>query len=163
MMRFLSLLAVVAVAFAAAPKPTPLNDAAIEAAIRAKFAKSKISEEHFKVSVKSGVAQIEGKTDVPQRKGVATRLAKTGGARQVVNNIQVGEAARKKLSDRLAKARETRAAQSATSQTATSVSSKSASQPQTQAAPPPKAATVAPAPAVASSEPAPLKRMQIKH
>jgi BON domain-containing protein len=158
MMRFLSLLAVVAVAFAAAPKPAPLNDAAIEATIRAKFAKSKISEEHFKVSVKSGVAQIEGKTDIPQRKGVATRLAKSGGARQVVNNVQVGEAARKKLSDRLAKARETRAAQ-----TAAPVSSKSASQPQTQAAPPPKTATVTPAPAAASSEPAPLKRMQIKH
>ena len=58
------------------------------------------------MSVKSGIATLEGKTDVPQRKGVATRLAKSGGAREVVNKIQISEAARKKLSDRLQKARE---------------------------------------------------------
>jgi hypothetical protein len=150
-MRTLFLCLAAAVAFAAAPKPAaPLNDAAIEANIRAKFAKSKIAEEHFKVSVKSGIAQIEGKTDIPQRKGVATRLAKTGGARQVVNNIQVGEAARKKLSDRLAKARETRAA------------SKSTPKPPSQTSPPAKTPAVATS-AAPPEEPAALKRMQIKH
>jgi hypothetical protein len=96
-------------AFAAAPKvaskPAPASDAVIEAAIRAKFAKSKISVENFRVSVKSGVAVIEGKTEIPQRKGVATRLAKTGGAREVVNKIEVSEAARKKMADRLQKGR----------------------------------------------------------
>jgi hypothetical protein len=156
-MRSLLLLVAAAVAFAAPPKPAPLNDAAIEAAIRAKFAKSKISEEHFKVSVKSGVALIEGKTDIPQRKGVATRLAKTGGAREVVNKIQIGEAARKKMSDRLAAGRERR-----TAKTAAPEGSKSAPKPPSQTSPPAKAAAVAPPPAVASAEPAPLKRMQIK-
>jgi hypothetical protein len=157
-MRSLLFLVAAAVAFAASPKPAPSNDAAIEANIRARFAKSKISEEHFKVSVKSGVALIEGKTDIPQRKGVATRLAKTGGAREVVNKIQVGEAARKKMSDRLAAAREKRAAKAAVPG-----GSKSTSKPPAQTSPPTKAAAIAPPPAVASAEPAPLKRMQIKH
>ena len=129
-MRSLLFLVAAAMAFAASPKPAPVSDAAIEANIRAKFAKSKISEEHFKVSVKSGVALIEGKTDIPQRKGVATRLAKTGGAREVVNKIQVGEAARKKMSDRLAAARDKRAAKASVP-----VSSKSTSKPPAQTSP----------------------------
>lgn len=107
-MRVALLLLAAAVAFAAAPKATPPSDAVIEAAIRAKFAKSKISQDQFRVSVKSGVATLEGSTGVPQRKGVATRLAKTGGAREVINRIQISEAARKKLSDRLQKARESK-------------------------------------------------------
>ena len=156
-MRSLLCVVAAAVAFAASPKPAPVNDAAIEANIRAKFAKSKIAEEHFKVSVKSGVAQLEGKTDIPQRKGVATRLAKTGGARQVVNNIQVGEAARKKLSDRLAKARETRAV------TAASSNSKSTPKPSAQTSPPAKTAAVTPSTPAEPEGPTPLKRMQIKH
>lgn len=157
-MRSLLFVVVAAVVFAAPQKPAPLNDAAIEANIRAKFSKSKISEEHFKVSVKSGVALIEGKTDIPQRKGVATRLAKTGGAREVVNKIQVGEAARKKLSDRLAKARESRAAK-----TAAPSNSKSTSKPPAQTSPPAKVAAVTTPATVGPAEPAPLKRMQIKH
>jgi hypothetical protein len=107
-MPLILLLLLVSSTFAAAPKPAPASDAVIEAAIRAKFAKSKISADNFRVSVKAGVALIEGRTDVPQRKGVATRLARTGGAREVVNKIQIGDAARKKLSDRLQKARETK-------------------------------------------------------
>ncbi len=125
-------------AFAATPKP----DAAIEAAIRAKFAKSKISADNFRVSVKSGVAVLEGRTDIPQRKGAATRLAKTGGAREVVNKIQVGEAGRKKLVDRLQKARDTKAKPKAPAPTTASAAI-------TPAAPP-------------QSEPAPIPRMQIK-
>lgn len=99
-----------------AAHPTPKaavpaqSDATVEAAIRAKFAKSKIDAEHFRVSVKSGIATIEGKTDIPQRKGVATRLAKTGGAKAVVNNIQVSEAAKQKMAARLQQARDKRAA-----------------------------------------------------
>lgn len=162
-MRAVLLLLVACASFAAAPpKQAPLNDATVEANIRAKFAKSKISEDHFRVSVKSGVALIEGKTDIPQRKGVATRLAKNGGAREVVNKIQISEAARKKLADRLQKAREKH----------TSVKTPSSPKP---AAQPPAAHTSTPAPAakptsasappassVASSEPPPLRRMQIK-
>src|ERR1039457_521306 len=61
---------------AAAPKK---SDKEIEAAIRAKFAKSKINADKFTVHVQGGVATIEGHTEVVQHKGVATRLAKTGG------------------------------------------------------------------------------------
>src|SRR5262245_24566513 len=70
----------------AAAKGQPAkSDASIEAAIRAKLAASKISTDHFTVHVQGGVATLEGKTDVVQHKGTATRLAKTGGA-VAVNN-----------------------------------------------------------------------------
>lgn len=86
-------------------KPAAKSDAAIEAAIRAKFAKSKISADKFEVRVQGGVAVIEGRTGVVQRKGVATRLARSGGAASVDNRIQVSEAARRKAADNLAKGR----------------------------------------------------------
>lgn len=116
MRKLLSALAFV-VAFAglsqaatAAGKPAPvasktLPDAQIERTIRAKFAKSKISVERFTVTVQNGVATIEGKTNVIQHKGVATRLAKSGGALAVKNNIQVSEAAKAKAAARLAQNR----------------------------------------------------------
>jgi hypothetical protein len=149
-MRAALLFLVASVAFATAPKAPPASDAVIEAAIRAKFAKSKISEDQFRVSVKSGIATLEGKTEVPQRKGVATRLAKTGGAREVVNKIQISEAARKKLSDRLQKARETR--------------SKTAPKPvQRVSSGTTQAATAPVVPQPAAPAPAPLRRMEIKH
>jgi hypothetical protein len=80
-------------------------DAQIERTIRAKFLKSKINADHFTVSVQSGVATIEGKTGVIQHKGVATRLAKTGGALAVQNHIQISEAAKEKAAARLAQYR----------------------------------------------------------
>src|SRR5258708_22325748 len=61
-----------------------LTDTQLEATIRAKFAKSKIHEDKFTVRVQGGVAHIDGKTDVLQHKGVATRMARTAGA--VVDN-----------------------------------------------------------------------------
>jgi len=148
-MRAALIFLLASVSFAApktAPKSAPASDAVVEAAIRAKFAKSKINEDKFQVSVRSGVATIEGKTDVPQRKGVATRLAKTGGAREVVNKVQIGEAARKKLSDRLQKAREAKPPNNkAVPKSATNV-----------ATPPPvKTASAQVAP--------PIRRMEIKH
>lgn len=85
-----------------APPPRGLPDAAIEQAIKAKLAKSKIGADHFTVKVHNGIAVWEGKTDVMQHKGAATRMAKTAGATAVVNNIQISEAARKKAADRLA-------------------------------------------------------------
>ncbi len=91
-----------------APKRPPAakpNDATIEAAIRAKFAKSKINEDKFQVRVQGGVAVIEGRTDVIQHKGVATRLAKSGGAVAVNNHIQISEAAHQKAAKNLATGR----------------------------------------------------------
>jgi hypothetical protein len=51
------------------------------------------------------VATIEGKTDVIQHKGTATRMAKTGGAIAVNNHIQIGDAARQKAANNLEQGR----------------------------------------------------------
>ena len=60
--------------------PASQNDAQLEAAIRARLARSKIASDKFQVRVQGGVATIEGRTGVIQHKGVATRLAKSAGA-----------------------------------------------------------------------------------
>jgi len=83
-----------------------LPDAQIEQNIRAKFTKSKINVEHFTVSVKDGIATISGKTNVIQHKGVATRLARNGGALAVQNHIQVSDEARAKAAAKLARYRD---------------------------------------------------------
>src|SRR5689334_8764344 len=73
---------------AAAHSQAKLTDSQLEAAIRARFARSKIDADHFKVHVQGGVATIEGHTDVIQHKGVATRMAKNAGALAVTNKIE---------------------------------------------------------------------------
>lgn len=80
-------------------------DAQIERTIRARLARSKVGADHFTVSVKDGVATFEGKTNVIQHKGVATRMAKTSGAVAVQNHIQISEEARAKAAARLARYR----------------------------------------------------------
>src|SRR5258706_3930557 len=80
---------------------TAQEDKAIEAVIRAKLEKSKVGKDGFKVHVQGGVATWEGTTDVVQHKGVATRMAKTAGAKAVVNNIKVSDAAKEKASENL--------------------------------------------------------------
>jgi hypothetical protein len=114
--RFAAALLLVSTAiWAADPKPAPppakshapakpvkattapaRSDAQIEADIRARFARSKINAEKFQVRVQGGVATIEGRTDVIQHKGVATRMAKAGGAVAVNNRVQISDAARQK-------------------------------------------------------------------
>ena len=90
----------------ALPLSSPgLTDAQLEAAIRAKFAKSKINADNFQVHVQGGVATIEGRTDVIQHKGVATRLAKSAGALAVNNHVQASDAARQRAAANLAKGR----------------------------------------------------------
>jgi len=81
------------------------SDAQIEADIRARLAKSKIHTDGFTVRVQGGVATLEGHTDVVQHKGVAIRLARSGGALAVNNKIQVSDAARKKAAENLEKGR----------------------------------------------------------
>lgn len=90
-------------------RPASLSDAGIEREIRARFQKSKIRTEGFTVTVAGGVATIQGKTSVIQRKGTATRLAKLGGARSVVNRIEVDEAALERAKGNLEKGRRKRA------------------------------------------------------
>ena len=65
------------------------TDAQIDATIRAKLAKSKIGKDGFKFHVQRGVVTWEGSTNVMQHKGSATRMARSAGAVQVVNNIHV--------------------------------------------------------------------------
>jgi BON domain len=81
--------------------PGAQQDRALESAIKAKLAKSKIAADGFTVRVQGGVAYWDGVTSVIQHKGTATRMAKTAGARQVVNNIKITDAARKKAADNL--------------------------------------------------------------
>ncbi len=87
-----------------APSKPRISDAQLEAAIRAKFAKSK-SANKFTVHVQGGVATIEGKTDIVQHKGGATRMAKSAGALAVNNHVEVSEAAKKKAGDNLEQGR----------------------------------------------------------
>ncbi len=90
---------------AAATGGARLSDAELEKAIQARFANSKIAVNRFTVRVQGGVATLEGRTDVLQHKGTATRLAKAAGARKVVNRIEVSEKARQKASASLAQGR----------------------------------------------------------
>lgn len=94
---------------ATAPRPAAatanrprMSDAEVERVIRAKLAKSKIGKDGFTVHVKGGVVTWEGATNVTQHKGAATRMARTAGAAQVVNNIKISDAARQKAAGNLA-------------------------------------------------------------
>ena len=86
------------------PAPT-MPDAQLEKAIQERFAKSKIAVNKFQVRVQGGTATIEGRTDVIQHKGTATRLAKVVGATAVVNKVQLSDQARQKASGQLATGR----------------------------------------------------------
>jgi hypothetical protein len=87
------------------PVKPHLTDAQLEAVIRAKFAKSKINADKFTVHVQGGVASIEGKTDVMQHKGTATRMARTAGAVAVSNHVQISDAAKAKAAGNLEQGR----------------------------------------------------------
>lgn len=82
--------------FAASPKTETLPDTVLQQKIQEKFSKSKAGGGKFTVKVQAGVAYLSGKADVVQHKGAATRMAKTAGAKRVVNNIVVSEAAKQK-------------------------------------------------------------------
>ena len=82
-----------------------LSDAQLEAVIRAKFAKSKINADGFTVRVQGGVATVDGKTDVLQHKGTATRMCRTAGAVVVNNRVQISDAARQKAAGNLQEGR----------------------------------------------------------
>ncbi len=82
-----------------------LSDAQMEAVIHAKLAKSKMANEGWTFHVHNKTVTWEGKTNIIQHKGAATRMAHTAGATQVVNNIKIGEEARKKAAAKFALAR----------------------------------------------------------
>lgn len=82
----------------------PVSDSQIQQTLQTKLAKSKIGKDGFRFHVARGVVTWEGSTNVVQHKGAATRMAKTAGATQVVNNIQVSAAAKAKAAKSLKKA-----------------------------------------------------------
>jgi hypothetical protein len=91
-----------------APAPqgvTAPQDVQIEAEIRARLAKSVIGKDGFTVHVQGGVAYWDGTTEVVQHKGAATRMAKSAGARKVVNQIKIGDAAKQKAAGNLEQGR----------------------------------------------------------
>ena len=57
------------------------------------------------VRVQGGVAYWEGATGVVQHKGAATRMAKSSGAKRVVNNIKISDEAKEKAADNLEQGR----------------------------------------------------------
>ena len=106
MMRFALVLAIASVAFAAAPKPRLQR-----CRRRSRHTGQVCQVEDLRGSLPSvseiGCCHIwKARPTFRSAKALRRDLAKSGGAREVVNKIQIGEAARKKLSDRLQKARE---------------------------------------------------------
>lgn len=69
-----------------------VGDAQLESTIRTKLSKSKIGKDGFRFHVQRGVVTWEGTTAIGQHKGAATRMARTSGAVQVINNIRVSGA-----------------------------------------------------------------------
>jgi len=67
----------------------PVSDAQLEATIKTKLNKSKIGKDGFHFKVQRGVVTWEGTTNIGQHKGAATRMARSSGAVQVINNIKV--------------------------------------------------------------------------
>ncbi len=107
-LALLSLVGSVAtVAGASTPKTAPaashmrVSDPELDRLIHMKLAKSKIGKDGFTAKVKNGIVTWEGSTNVIQHKGAATRMARTAGAVQVVNNIKISDAARQKASGNL--------------------------------------------------------------
>jgi len=74
---------------AAAPPHAAISDEQLEATIKTKLGKSKIGKDGFKFKVQRGIVTWEGTTNIAQHKGSATRMARTSGAVQVINNIKV--------------------------------------------------------------------------
>ena len=90
----------------AKPAAPPVNrsDAEINTMLKAKLARSKIGADGFKFSVQGGIVYIDGRTEIPQHKGAATRMARTSGAKAVVNRIVVGDGAKQRTTANLKKA-----------------------------------------------------------
>lgn len=105
MKKLVTIIVLCAASLLSAATPTPAgarrSDLEVEAAIKAKLAKSKIGKDGFQVHVKNGIATWQGTTQVMQHKGAATRMAKTAGAIQVVNNIKISDEAKQKAAGNL--------------------------------------------------------------
>ncbi len=108
LIRCSALVALALTVWAAVPaketKPGAPRDEELRQAILARIAKSKSAADGWQVSVRGGVATITGTTSVAQRKGSATRMAKSAGAREVINRIQISKEGREKAAATLRRA-----------------------------------------------------------
>jgi osmotically-inducible protein OsmY len=73
----------------AAQSRAAVSDEQLEATIKTKLTKSKIGKDGFHFKVQRGIVTWEGNTSIGQHKGAATRMARSSGAAQVINNIKV--------------------------------------------------------------------------
>jgi osmotically-inducible protein OsmY len=105
MNKLIAIILISAASLLSAAPPTAAgarrSDLEIESTIKTKLAKSKIGKDGFQVHVKNGIATWQGTTQVVQHKGAATRMAKTAGAIQVVNNIKISDDAKRKAAGNL--------------------------------------------------------------
>src|SRR5689334_20189166 len=105
MNKLITILLLSAASLLSAATPTTAgarrSDLEIEATIKAKLAKSKIGKDGIQVHVKNGIATWQGTTNVMQHKGAATRMARTAGAVQVVNNIKISDEAKERAAGNL--------------------------------------------------------------
>jgi hypothetical protein len=157
---FITLFPVTAVAAAGAPKPSVANrtDAQIDSDFRMRLGRSKLAGEGIQIRVKGGVATLTGKTNVIQHKGSATRMAKSAGAHQVVNQIEISAAARELAAAKMA----ANVNRSNTLPSKPAVTGHAAST----SAPPNSGGTTAASaatPAASSPAPPPVRRAQIQH
>jgi len=84
MLRFLAFLVVGVLLWAGAPE-----DAAIPAKLKQKLSRSKLNSDGLQYKFQNGVFEWSGTVQIPQRKGAATRMAKSAGVKHVVNRITV--------------------------------------------------------------------------
>jgi hypothetical protein len=98
---------ILVVSAAQAPPAKAMSDDSIRQAILKRFAASKIGANGFQVEVKNGIATLRGQAGVAQHKGVATRLAKLAGAREVDNQITISPAAKQRMQEAFQKRRST--------------------------------------------------------
>ncbi|MGI9035309.1 MAG: BON domain-containing protein [Pyrinomonadaceae bacterium] len=67
----------------------PTDDAGIQTCINEKLGKSKMASEGFAATVSGGTATFTGSTKVAGHKGGVSGIAKSCGAKSVVNNITI--------------------------------------------------------------------------
>lgn len=70
-------------------KTVPTDDAGIQQCIQERLSKTKMAGEGFQVAVSGGAATFTGSTKVAGHKGGVSGLAKSCGAKSVVNNITI--------------------------------------------------------------------------
>ena len=67
------------------------EDALIASRLKSKMARSKLKSDGLHYRVDGGTVEWSGTVKIPQRKGAATRMAKSAGAKRVLNRIVVQE------------------------------------------------------------------------